>query len=121
MNKHFCGEASDQKQVTYVQNKETVQLLNDSAAVLEHVQSRFQEHKDSLGSAKTGSFRPNDESACGKMVSYSSIDPFLLETATGKPEHRKVALLEHVRDACISQEKMRHLKNWRAPGRRRPR
>ena len=51
-----------------------------------------------------------------KHGAYSSIDPFTLETAAGKPGFGSISLLEHVRDPCIFQEKMRHLKNGKAPG-----
>jgi len=87
--------------------------------VLEYVQSSFQKQaKPASGSAKTGSFRPNDENRKypWKDGAYSSIDPFTLETATGKPGFRNISLLEHVRDPCIFQEKMRHLKNGKAAG-----
>jgi hypothetical protein len=119
MHKQFFREASDKKQLTYVQNKETGQLLNDPNAVLEYVQSSFQEQaKPASGSAKTGSFRPKDENRKypWKDGAYSSIDPSTLETATGRPGFRNISLLEHVRDPCIFQENMRHLQNGKAPG-----
>jgi len=119
MNKQFFGEATDKKQLTYVLNKETGEMLNDPDAMLEYVQSSFQEQaKPASGSAKTRAFRPNDENRKypWKHGAYSSIDPFTLETAAGKPGFGSVSLLEHVRDPCIFQEKMRHLKNGKAPG-----
>jgi len=122
LNKQFFGEASDKTQLTYVQNKETGQLLNDLDAVLEYVQSSSQEQaKPASGSAKTGAFRPNDENRKypWKHGAYSSIDPFTLETlerAAGKPGFGSISLLEDVRDPCLFQEKMRHLKNGKAPG-----
>ncbi len=62
MNKQFFGEASDKKQLRYVQNKETGQSVNDPDAVLEYVQSSFQEQaKPASGFANTGSCWPNDE------------------------------------------------------------
>jgi len=87
--------------------------------VLENVQSSFQRQaKPASGSAKTGSFRPNDKNLKypWKDGAYSSIDPFTLETATGKPGFRNTSLLEHVRNPCIFQEKMRHVKNGKALG-----
>ncbi len=119
MNKQFLGEETDKKQLTYVQNKETGRMLNDPEAVLEYVQSTFQEQaKPSTGSAKTGVFRPNDENRQypWKHGAYSNIDPFTLETAAGKSGFGNISLLEHVCDPCIFQEKMRHLKNGKAPG-----
>ena len=43
MNKQFFGEATDKKQLTCVLNKETGEMLDDPDAVLEYVQSSFQE------------------------------------------------------------------------------
>jgi len=77
MNKQFFGEATDKKQLTYVLNKETGEMLNDPDAVLEYVQSSFQEQaKPASGSAKTRAFRPNDENRKypWKHGAYSSID-----------------------------------------------
>ncbi len=55
MNKQFFGEATDKKQLTCVLNKETGEMLNDPDAVLEYVQSSFQEQaKPASGCAKKG-------------------------------------------------------------------
>ena len=119
MNKQFFGEATDKKQLTCVLNKETGEMLNDPDAVREYVQSSFQEQaKPASGSAKTKAFRPNDANRKypWKHGAYSHIDPFTLETAAGKPGFGNISLLEHVRDPCIFQEKMRHLKNGKATG-----
>ncbi len=119
MNKQFFGEATDKKQVTCVLNKETGEMLNDPDAVLEYVQSSFQEQaKPASGCAKTKDFAPNNGNGKypWKHGVYSSIDPFTLETSPGKPGFGSISLLEHVRDPCIFQEKMRHLKNGKAPG-----
>ena len=77
MNKHFFGEATDRKQLTCVLNKETGQMLNHPDAVLEYVQSSFQEQaKSAAGSTKTKDFRPNDQKRKypWKHGAYSSID-----------------------------------------------
>jgi hypothetical protein len=119
MNKQFFAEATDKKQLTCVLNKETGEMLNDPDAVREYVQSSFQEQaKPASGSAKTKAFRPNDANRKypWKHGAYSHIDPFTLETAAGKPGFGNISLLEHVRDPCIFQEKMRHLKNGKATG-----
>ncbi len=119
MNKQFFGEATDKKQLTYVLNKETGEMLNDPDAVLEYMQSSFQEQaKPASRSAKTRAFRPSDENRKfpWKHGAYSSVDPFTLETAAGKPRFGRISLLEHVCDPCIFQEKMRHLENGKAPG-----
>ena len=119
MNKQFFREATDKKQLTYVLNKETGEMLNDPDAVLEYMQSSFQEQaKPASRSAKTRAFRPSDENRKfpWKHGAYSSVDPFTLETAAGKPGFGSISLLEHVCDPCIFQEKMRHLENGKAPG-----
>jgi len=94
-------------------------MLNDPDAVLKYVHSSFQEQaKPASGSAKTRAFKPNDGNRKypWKHGAYSSIDPFTLETAAGKPGFGSISLLGHVRDPCIFQEKMRHLENGKAPG-----
>ncbi len=119
MNKLFFGEATDQKQLTCIPNKETEEMLNDPNAVLEYVHSNFQEQAEpASGAAKTRAFKPNDGNRKCPWThgAYSNIDPFTLETAAGKPGFRTISLLEHVRDPCIFQEKMRRLKNGKAPG-----
>ena len=119
MNKQLFGEATDKKQLTCVLNKETVEMLNDPDAVLEYVHSSFQaQAKPASGAATTRAFRPNDGNRKypWKHGAYSSIDPFTLETAAGKPGFVGTSLLEHVCDPCIFQEKMTHLKNGNAPG-----
>ena len=61
MNMQFFGEATDKKQLRCVLNKETGEILNDPDAVLEYVQSSFQEQaKPASGCAKTKDFTPND-------------------------------------------------------------
>ena len=87
--------------------------------MLKYVQSSFQEQaKPASGSTKTKDFRLNNENRKypWKNGAYSSIDTFTLQTAAGKPECGSISLLEHVRDPCIFQDKMRHLKNGKAPG-----
>ena len=119
MNKQFFGEATDKKQQTCVLDTETRRMLNDPDAVLEYVQSSFQEQaKPASGCAKTKDFTPNDGNRKypWKHGAYSSIDPFTLETAAGKQEFGSISLLEHVQDPCIFQEKLRHLENGKAPG-----
>ena len=65
-DKQFFAEASDKKQLTYLQNKDTGQLLNDPDAMLKYMKSSFQEQaKPASGSAKTGS---KTGSIRGKMV-----------------------------------------------------
>ena len=62
MNKQFFGEATYKKQLTCVLNKETGEMMNDPDAVLEYVQSSFQEQaKPASGCAKTKDFRPYNE------------------------------------------------------------
>ncbi len=118
MNKQFFGEATDKKRLTCVLNKETGEILNDPGGVLEYVQSSFQEQaKPASGCAKTNFTPNNGNRKCPwKHGAYSSIDPFTLETYTGKPGFGSISLLENVQDPCIFQEKMRHLKNGKAPG-----
>ncbi len=119
MNKQFLGEATDKKQLTCILNKETGGMLNDPDAVLEYVHSNFQEQaKPASGAAKTRAFKPDvgNRKYPWEHGAYSSTDPFTLETAAGKPGFGSISLLEHVRDPCIFQEKMRHLKNGKAPG-----
>ena len=61
MDKQVFGEATDKKQVTCVLNEEAGEMLNDPNAVLEDVQSSFQEQaKPASGCAKTKDFTPND-------------------------------------------------------------
>ncbi len=118
-NNQFFGEATDRTQLTCVLNLETGEMLNDPDAVLENMQSSFQEKaKPASGSTKTKDFRPNDENRKypWKNGAYSSIDTFALETAAGKPGFANISLLEHVRNPCIFQDKMRRLKNGKAPG-----
>ena len=86
MNKQFFGEASDKKQLTCVLNKDTGEMLNNPDAVLEYVQSSFQEQaKPASGCAKTKDFIPNNGNRKypWRHGAYSSIDPFRLETAAG--------------------------------------
>ena len=99
MNKQFFGEATDKKQLTCVLNKETGEMLNDPDAVLEYVQSSFQEQaRPASGCAKTKDFTTNDGNRKypWKHGAYNSIDPFTLETAAGKPGFGSISLLEHV-------------------------
>ena len=94
-------------------------MLNNPDAVLEYVQSSFQEQaKPASTCAKTKDLTPNNGNRKypWKHGAYSSIDPFTLETSAGKPGFGSTSLLEHVRDPCIFQETMRHLKNGKAPG-----
>ena len=119
MNKQFLGEATDQKQLMCVLNKQTGEMLNDPNAVLEYVQSSFQKQaQPASGCAKTKDFTQNNGNRKypWKHGAHSSIDPFTLETSAGKPGFGSISLLEHIRDPCIFQEKMRHLKNRKAPG-----
>ena len=119
MNKQLFGEATDKKQLTCVLNTETGEMLNNPDAVLEYMQRSFQEQaKPASGRAKTKGFTPNNRNRKypWKHGAYSSIDPFTLETSAGKPEFGSISLLKHVWDPCIFQEKMRHLKNGKAPG-----
>ncbi len=88
MNKQFFGEATDKKRLPCVVNKETGKMLNDPDAVLEYMQSSFQEQaKPASGSTKTKDFRPNDENRKypWEHGAYRSTDTFTLETAAGKP------------------------------------
>ncbi len=82
------------------------------------MRSSFQEEaKPASGSAKTKDFRPIDENIMypWKHGAYKNTDTFTLETAAGKLGFGSISLLEHVRDLCIFQEMMRHLKNGKAP------
>ena len=77
------------------------------------MRSSFQEEaKPASGSAKTKDFRPTDENIMypWKHGAYKNTDTFKLETAAGKLGFGSISLLEHVRDLCIFQEMMRHLK-----------
>ena len=57
MNRQLFGEATDKKQLTYVQNKETGEMLNDPDAVLEYIHSIFQTSEASLRICKDGGFQ----------------------------------------------------------------
>ncbi len=88
-------------------------MLNDPDAVFEYVHSSFQEQAEpASAAAKTRAFRSNagNREYPWKHGAYSSIDPFTLETAAGKSVFGSIALLEHVHDPCIFQEKIKHLK-----------
>ncbi len=78
MNKQFFGEATDKKQLTCVLNKETGEMLNDPDAVLEYVQSSFQEQaKPASGCAKkrTSHQTTETESILGNMVHTAVLTP----------------------------------------------
>ena len=106
--RQFFGEATDKKQLTCVLKKETGEMLNDPDAVLEYVQSSFQEQaRPASGCAKTKDFTPNNGNRKypWKHGAYSSIDPFTLEAAAEKPGFWSISLLEHVLGPCIFQDK----------------
>ncbi len=101
MNKQFFGETTGQKQLAYVPRQETGQMLNDPAEVLEYIQSSFQKQaRPASGSAKTGASGPSDENKkySWNHDAYSSIDPFTLEIAAGKPGLATISLFRHVCD-----------------------
>lgn len=86
--------------------------------MLEYLQSSCQEQaKPASGSAKPRAFRPKDEEGdySREHGAYSSIDCFTVETAAGKPGFGSIILPEHTHDPCICQQKMRHVKNEKAP------
>ena len=88
------------------------QCLNTCRAAFKSKQSQPQDVQRQRTSHQT----METESTLGNNSAYSSIDPFMLETAAGKPGFGSISLLEHVRDPCIFQEKMRHLEMGKATG-----
>ena len=114
-NKKILKASGDSARLMAVKDKDTGNVINDPAAIIDCVHKFYQRQAEPVLGPKTGSYLP--EEAPRAYPWMNGEDSYTLETFADKPTHgTKFCMLDHLRDPALYQQHVHKLPNRKSPG-----